>query len=77
SHVFSRKMGTNLNDYLNSFRLNYAVHLIRTTHKSLAEIYNESGFDSQRTFNRVFKNTYEMTPSKFRESSLPYTANLD
>ncbi|MBC7960966.1 MAG: AraC family transcriptional regulator [Vallitaleaceae bacterium] len=77
SHVFSRKMGTNLNDYLNSFRLNYAVHLIRTTHKSLSEIYNESGFDSQRTFNRVFKNTYEMTPSKFRESSQRYTANLD
>lgn len=70
SHVFSDKMGTNFNDYLNSFRLNYAAHLIRTTDQSMVAVSNESGFDSQRTFNRAFKNKYGVSPLRFRDALL-------
>lgn len=77
SHVFASKIRTNFNDYLNSFRLNHAIHLIRTTDKSIAEIYNESGFDSQRTFNRVFKKNYGVSPLQFRESPLVFPKQIE
>lgn len=70
SRVFSEKMGSSFNDYLNSIRLNYAAGRIRSTKDSMTDICNESGFDSQRTFNRVFKNTYHTTPLKYRDQIL-------
>lgn len=66
SRVFSNKMGTNFNEYLNSFRLDQAVALLQTTPKTISEICMEAGFESQRTFNRAFKAAYGTTPLRYR-----------
>jgi AraC-like DNA-binding protein len=66
SRIFSNKLNTNFCDYVNSIRLNYAAPLLRTTDNSITQICSDSGFDSQRTFNRVFKETYLMTPREYR-----------
>ena len=36
------------------------------TNRTILDIAMESGFESQRTFNRVFKEKYRVTPSEYR-----------
>ena len=55
-----------ITSYVNGVRLNYAVSLLDSTNKPITEICFESGFESQRTFNRVFKERYKVTPSEYR-----------
>lgn len=66
SRIFSGKLHTNFNDYINQLRLDYAVHLIRSTPDSLTEICYASGFESNRTFNRAFRKFYNAAPSDLR-----------
>ncbi len=66
SRIFSTKLNTNFNRYLNYIRANYALTLIQSTSYTLTRISIDSGFESQRTFNRAFKEVYHMTPSEYR-----------
>ncbi len=66
SRVFSAKLNTNFNKYINHIRANYAQTLIQSTNYSLARISEDSGFESQRTFNRVFKEIFHLSPSEYR-----------
>ena len=47
-------------------RLNYACHRLENTSDSITNICLDSGFESQRTFNRVFKERYKISPSDYR-----------
>ncbi|MDF2537978.1 MAG: DNA-binding protein AraC-type [Herbinix sp.] len=67
SRVFSTKLNTNFNTYINNIRLNYALTLIQSTSYSLTRISNDSGFESQRTFNRTFKDIFHLSPSEYRK----------
>lgn len=69
SRVFSTKLNTSFNKYLNYIRLNYAVTLIHSTDLSLTQIGIDSGFESQRTFNRAFREVYHVSPSEYRQNS--------
>lgn len=66
SRVFSKTFHSNFNQYLNSTRLDYACSLLRQTNLSITEICMNSGFDSQRTFNRVFKEQLRLSPREYR-----------
>lgn len=66
SRVFSGTFHSNFNQYVNEFRLNYATSLLENTSRTITEICYASGFDSQRTFNRAFKQKYRMTPREYR-----------
>ena len=68
SRVFSGKIGMSFTRYINEFRLDFAASRIRTTDEPLTQIWLEAGFDSQRTFNRVFRQTFGMSPSEYRKS---------
>lgn len=81
SRIFSKTFHTNFNQYLNDVRLNYACHRLENTGDSITNIYLDSGFDSQRTFNRVFKDRFKISPSEYRrnhwrECSLPHHSTL-
>lgn len=67
SKVFSGVFHTNFNQYLNEIRLNYASSLLENTDMSITDIYLEAGFESQRTFNRAFRQRYGRTPSEYRK----------
>ena len=56
--------------YLNDARLNYACHRLENTSDSITNICLDSGFESQRTFNRVFKERYKISPSDYRSTCL-------
>lgn len=69
SRIFSGMLKTNFNQYLNEIRLDYASHLLHTTEKSVTDIFMESGFNSQTTFNRVFREKYHISPRDYRIQS--------
>ena len=47
---------------------NYACHRLENTSDSITNICLDSGFESQRTFNRVFKERYKISPSDYRST---------
>jgi AraC-like DNA-binding protein len=69
SRAFSTKLNTNFNRYINYIRTNYALTLIQSTNYTLTRISTDSGFESQRTFNRAFKEIYGLTPSEYRQKT--------
>ena len=68
SRLFSKTFHRNFNQYLNDARLNYACHRLENTSDSITNICLDSGFESQRTFNRVFKERYKISPSDYRST---------
>ena len=49
-------------------RLGYAKQRLETTNDPITTIWLDSGFESQRTFNRVFKEKYKVSPSEYRRT---------
>ena len=66
SRMFARTFHCNFCKYVNKARLNLAVSYLENSNISITELCLECGFDSQRTFNRVFKEEYKMTPREYR-----------
>ncbi len=66
SHIFSERLKINFRNYIGKIRVEYATKLIRTTNLTLTDISNESGFESQRTFNRIFHLIYGMSPRDYK-----------
>lgn len=66
SRMFSKTFHCNFNAYVNGVRLNYAEALLQDTEESITNLCYDCGFESQRTFNRVFKERYKMTPREYR-----------
>lgn len=66
SRLFAKTFHCNFNKYVNGVRLNYAVSALENTKESITAICLDAGFESQRTFNRVFKERYKMTPREYR-----------
>lgn len=61
---------SNLSTYINNYRLEYAYRLLRdlNSRQTIDAIAKASGFATVRTFQRLFKERYGMTPAEFRES---------
>ena len=54
SRYFNRQNGQTFYDYVNSYRIQYAENLLKSTNFPLPEIAIKSGFNSISTFRRVF-----------------------
>lgn len=67
SRCFCEKTGCNFNQYLNSLRIDYAKRLLESSNLSVTEIAYESGFESQCTFYRAFRETSGATPNQYRK----------
>lgn len=68
SRIFSKTFHRNFNQCLNDARLGYAKQRLENTNDSIITICLDSGFESQRTFNLVFKEKYKVSPSEYRRS---------
>ena len=68
SRLFSQIFHRNFNQYLNDARLNYVCYRLENTRDPITNICLDSGFTSQRTFNRVFKEKYKISPSDYRSA---------
>jgi len=67
SRYFRKIFRMSFTDYLNSYRLEYALVLLTETDKAITDIAYESGFQSIRNFNHVFKESVGMTPAQYRK----------
>jgi len=68
SKLFKRQLNTYFVDYLHALRIRRAKSLLLSTDMQIYEVSVESGFDSFRTFSRLFKQATHLTPSDFRNA---------
>lgn len=66
SRTMNNKIGISFNDYINTLRINFACDLLTQTDKKIADISEESGFGTIRSFNRVFYDIKGVTPQEYR-----------
>ena len=53
-------------NYLNSYRLQRAAHMLIDTNKSIQEIAEDCGFNDNSYFSKLFKKKYSITPHDYR-----------
>ena len=66
SNMIKASLGIGYHEYLTSLRTEAAKELLSNSEKSIKEIYQECGFNSQQTFYRSFKKNTGLTPLEFR-----------
>ena len=66
SRLFKQFTDMSFYDYLNQRRVKEAEKLLLDPHLTITEVAMLSGFSSIATFNRVFKNLKECTPTEFK-----------
>lgn len=67
STAINEEMGITFSDYINRKRVNYAIHLMRTNPQmTIYEIADLSGFSSDKSFYRNFKNITGKSPKEIR-----------
>lgn len=66
---FKKITGTNIVDYINHYRIETAITLLKVSNLRITDIALECGFDNINYFNRVFKKQTGCTPTEFRSNS--------
>lgn len=66
SKIFSQKLRCSFRDYINSLRVHKAQELLENTDLRIVQIMAQCGFWNQSSFNRVFLESYGMSPRQFR-----------
>ena len=64
--TFKKYMGCTMTEYLRNQRVDYAMSLLLTTNKTIAQICEEVGFESIPYFTASFKNKYALSPKQFQ-----------
>lgn len=67
SHVLNQKIHLGFNEYVNTLRIDAACDSLKETDKKIADISEDVGFGTIRSFNRSFKRLMNMTPNKYRD----------
>lgn len=65
--IFKKEFGFTVTEYIRKKRLEYADILLKSTDLPISEIAFNSGFQSIQTFNRLYKKTYNMSPTQNRK----------
>ena len=68
SRIFTSVVKVKFTLYVNSIRVDFAKQLLRNTSHSILDIALESGFETLRSFNRVFKDITRTTPLNYRKA---------
>lgn len=71
SRIFNQVTGVTFKNYLNIVKVEKAQNLICTTSRPILDIALDCGFNSIRTFNRVFQNIKGYTPNSLRQEDRP------
>ncbi len=67
SSLFKQKTGASFHQYLLNLRLNKAEWLLAHSEIPVALVAEESGFASDKTFYRVFREKYGISPTRYRK----------
>ena len=67
SRLFKNQVGIGFAEYVNTRRLEYAKILLQTTALPIKEIAAQCGYASESYFGRIFKATFGVSPSAFKD----------
>ena len=65
--LFKIEVGMTLPQYIAQTRLSHAVHLLQTTNKKIIQIASDVGFYEVTYFNKLFHDTFGMTPKAMQK----------
>lgn len=68
SKYIKKRFGLSFLEYVNNIRLFHAVDDLMYTEKKITRIALENGFPTTASFNKAFKEVYQMTPSAYRNT---------
>lgn len=72
SQVINEHMQQNFSDYINSYRVKYAMNLLTDPllkEKTILWVLFEAGFNSKSSFNTIFKKVVGCTPAEYRKNN--------
>ncbi|MBI9019672.1 MAG: helix-turn-helix transcriptional regulator [Verrucomicrobia bacterium] len=64
--VFKETAGIPLGSYIQNYRINRSMSLLRTSTLSITDVAEEAGFGSPQAFSRIFKKETGQTPRSYR-----------
>jgi len=67
SHLFYRATGERLSSFINRKRLEHAKELLVASTLNVSEVAWECGYVDADYFSRIFKKTFQVTPTTFRQ----------
>lgn len=70
SRYIKKKLGQNFGEYLTGIRLDYAVRELEKADKSIVRVALDNGFPNISSFNKAFKERYNLTPKGYQEEYL-------
>ena len=65
--IFKKKVGINLNEYINNYRIMKACELLGDFSIKIMDAGLKIEFSNANTFNRVFKKRMGITPAEYRK----------
>jgi len=71
---FSQLVGVPPISYLTDWRMQLAAARLRDTPRSIGQIADELGYESESTFTRAFKRAMGVAPGRYRSAGPSYTA---
>lgn len=71
TRIFHEEMGLHLWDYLNCYRMDYAVQQLLQTDDTVYEVADKAGFPDAAYFNRVFHKQFGVSPGQVRKTGFP------
>lgn len=76
SRYFKRCTGLTFSDYVNRYRVNEGMYILRNSQKKILDVALACGFDSLRSFNRNFKAITGKTPGQYRGGAVESVASV-
>lgn len=77
SRIFNQVTGLTFKNYLNTVKIEKAQALICSTSRPILQIALDCGFNSVRTFNRVFLSIKGYTPTSLRQDAPDFIESAD
>mgnify|MGYP002524676154 CR=1 FL=1 len=68
AQLIQQYSGQNLTSYINSMRVEYSLELLSAGEETIETVAYDSGFNNVRTFYRIFREKFGMTPAEYRKA---------
>ncbi len=69
NRILKQEMGTNLRNIIKNHRLNLIIELLCKTNKSLKEIAELTGYESEYALSHFFSDEMKISPSRYRKQN--------
>ena len=67
--IFKKETGKTVSEYIQDKRIDYAMHLLDTTHLQIQTVALHCGIMDVQYFSKIFKKKIGKTPKEYREAS--------